>query len=383
VKIATIAPLSYTAGKLEYFQFIRGGIGADFHQEPKFFVYADGSVLLYWMAYDANETSSHAVKLFSVSKDQGLTWSAPQMFMADFLGGVPYFVFMQALKGTGKVLMMWGRSRHKVVEEGGEKHLATGVSNYFKSQTRVFLRHSVDGGRTFEESRELPYPLIMGGKELPGVGMYGGLCDLIQLESGRIVAGFQMLDPVLSDAVKGVQHYTLVFLYSDDEGVTWGRGNEVTVSSARGAMECQIVETGRDRLLCLFRTKVGAVCQTVSEDGGKTWGAAEATALPSPESMVRLIKLRSGNLLVVWNNVSSTTQHPRHPMVAALSKDGGKTWGNAKVIGTETGQNQLSNHGMVQLADGRILLGISHYRAVKPKTSDLDLAIFDEGWLEG
>ena len=52
-----------------------------------------------------------------------------------------------------------------------------------------------------------------------------------------------------------------------------------------------------------------------------------------------------------------------------------------KVIADETGSNQLSNHGLIQLNDGRILLGISHYRNVQPMTSDLDLAIFDERWL--
>ena len=31
MKIARIAPLTYTPGMLEYFQFIRGGIGADYH----------------------------------------------------------------------------------------------------------------------------------------------------------------------------------------------------------------------------------------------------------------------------------------------------------------------------------------------------------------
>jgi hypothetical protein len=51
------------------------------------------------------------------------------------------------------------------------------------------------------------------------------------------------------------------------------------------------------------------------------------------------------------------------------------------VIADELGENQVSNHGMIQLDDGRILLGINHYRAVHPTTSDLDMAIFDETWL--
>ena len=44
MKIATIAPLSYTPGKLRYYQFIRGGVGADYHQEPKFYQYPDVAI---------------------------------------------------------------------------------------------------------------------------------------------------------------------------------------------------------------------------------------------------------------------------------------------------------------------------------------------------
>jgi hypothetical protein len=51
------------------------------------------------------------------------------------------------------------------------------------------------------------------------------------------------------------------------------------------------------------------------------------------------------------------------------------------MIADETGTNQLSNHALAQLDDGRILLGISHYHDIRPMTSDLDLAIFDEEWL--
>jgi len=95
-----------------------------------------------------------------------------------------------------------------------------------------------------------------------------------------------------------------------------------------------------------------------------------------------MIKLQSGKLLVVWNNVSSTTQEPRHPLAATISTDGGKTWSEPRIIADETGPNQLSNHSLIQIEDGRILLGISHYRAVRPYTSDLDVALFDEQWVQ-
>ena len=120
---------------------------------------------------------------------------------------------------------------------------------------------------------------------------------------------------------------------------------------------------------------------TTSHDGGETWSASAPSPLPAPESMARMIRLKSGHLLVVWNNVSSTTQQPRHPLAAAISRDGGGSWSDPKIIGDEVGANQVSNHGIVQLDDGRILAGISHYRATRPMTSDLDMAVFDEEWV--
>ncbi|HCU35461.1 MAG TPA: hypothetical protein DGT21_08375 [Armatimonadetes bacterium] len=170
-------------------------------------------------------------------------------------------------------------------------------------------------------------------------------------------------------------------MISDDGGDGWRRSGEITVDTPRGVMEMQIVETAPDQLFCLFRTKGGCLHQTTSADGGETWSASKPSPLAAPESMSRMIRLQSGNLLVVHNNVSSTTQHPRYPLVAAVSRDGGQSWGEPLLIGTETGSNQLSNHGLIQFDDGRILLGISHYRDVRPMSSDLDMAIFDEEWL--
>ena len=213
--------------------------------------------------------------------------------------------------------------------------------------------------------------------------MYGSADALMQMQSGRIVAVFMFMDPERSDVKEQIQHYTQACMLSDDGGHTWTRSNEIVVDIPRGAMEAQIVETEPDRLLCMCRTSTGYVYQSVSEDGGKTWGKSEPTSLPSPESMMRMIKLRSGKLLVVWNNTSSTTQEPRHPLAASLSSDGGRSWSKPKIVADEIGSNQLSNHGLTQLDDGRILLGISHYRNVRPMTSDLDMAIFDEEWLQG
>jgi hypothetical protein len=380
MRIAHIAPLSYTPGALEYASFIRGGTGADYHQNPEFFQYASGDVIMHWNTYDFDECSNDTVRLYSVSRDLGLNWTDPQVYTADRPGGSPYFILMLGLKGGAEVLTVLVRTVMHEIGVDQSRRVATAGSDYFKSRSRVYVRRSTDGGRLFDHGSELPYEEITGGKVLPEVGFYGSVDNLIQLESGRVVAAFTFMDPSRSDPRSGRQHYTGVCLLSADGGRSWRRSDEIVADTDRGVMEPQIVETSPDRLFCLFRTKGGYLYQTVSEDGGATWRIPGPSPLPSPESMPRMVKLQSGNILTVWNNVSSVTQHPRHPLVASLSSDGGRTWRTPRVIRNETGTNQLSNHNVIQLDDGRILVGISHYHDTRPMTSDLDMALFDEQW---
>jgi len=376
MKIARIAPLAYRMGYLEYFQFIRGGVGADYHQSPSFYQFPNGDLMCYWYAYDFDECSPNGITLYSVSRDRGLTWADPQVYMADYPGG-PLGGPILRLRDGGQTLMFVGQTGHEL-EVDEERRVATAGMDYFKARTHIFIRRSADGGKSFDHGEEIPYKEFTGGKSLPGGGCYASVDGLLQLRSGRIVAAFMFMDPARSDGETGRQHYTAACLLSDDGGHTWKRSNEITVDTPRGVMEVQIAETGPDRLFCLFRTKGGYLYQTVSDDAGQTWSASKPSSLPAPESLSRMIKLQSGNLLVVWNNVSSTTQQPRYPLAATISKDGGQTWSQPRVIAEEIGSNQLSNHGLIQLDDGRILLGISHYRDVNPMTSDLDMAIFDE-----
>ena len=382
MKITHIAPLTYTPGKLEYFQFIRGGIGADYHQSPAFYRFPSGKLMVYWHAYDFDECSSNGVLLYCTSDDLGLTWSDPQVYLADYPGGKLMGAEILRLRNRDTALMLYAQTRH-TIQVDHQRRVRTASSDYFQSRTRLFIRHSDDGGEHFGPIEELPYTLVTDGRELPGIGFYGSVDQVLELESGRIVTACCFMDPARADADKGGagQHYTVACLLSEDHGRTWTRGGEITVDTPRGVMETQIVETEPERLFCLFRTQGGYLYQARSQDGGQTWSASQRSPLPAPESRARMIKLQSGNLLVVWNNVSSTTQDPRYPLAATISTDCGKTWREPSIIADETGSNQLSNHNLTQLEDGRILLGISHYRTVRPQTSDLDVALFDEQWL--
>jgi Neuraminidase (sialidase) len=358
MKIANIAPLRYSPGKLEYFSFIRGEVGASHHQCPGIYPFSDGRIMMLWFAYDIHECSGDGVCLYSVSEDLGTTWTDSQVFfkLPDSLNEAKLI----QLRGSEKVLLFLRESHYEGYEVDEERRIFTKWADYSRTRSRLIFRESTDLGRTWNFGKEFP----------------GGCFEISQIESGRILVSS------VRPMEEKEQFYGASFFYSDDEGNTWKNSNDIIVPEKRGAMEPTFAEVAPNKIYCLLRNKSGYLYESISEDGGATWQAARKTQIPAPESMSRLLKLQSGNILLVWNNTSSTSQRPRHPLVAALSGDGGQSWSKPKIIADETGLNQLSNHGIAQLNDGRILLGISHYHAIQPPFSDLEMAIFDEDWLK-
>ena len=120
--------------------------------------------------------------------------------------------------------------------------------------------------------------------------------------------------------------------YSDDGFKTWKKSTEMT-APGRGAHEPTIVELEDGRLLCMLRTTTGCLYRAESEDRGETWSTPEPTEFPAPDAEPLITRIPStGDLLLVWNNVSSTSNWPRTPLTAAISKDEGRTWGEFRDI---------------------------------------------------
>jgi hypothetical protein len=289
-------------------------------------------------------------------------------------GAVVSHVFRTGLRDSDQVLMVNREGTYVGAKIDPVTRRVLKWADYAQSTTRIILRASRDDGRTWSFGMEIPPELIVPGYEPP---FYGAPEDLLQLENGALLMAVCFLPPDKRDP----QHYDVAFLHSRDEGSTWERTHILTVPEERGAMEPTIVELARDQLYCLLRTKSGYLYETTSSNGGSTWTPPAKTAIPSPEAICKLLKLQSGRVMLVWNNTSSTTQRPRYPLVCALSEDGCRSWSAPRIIATESGLNQLSNFGVTQLRDGRILLATSHYHAIPPTTSDIDLALFDEAWI--
>jgi predicted neuraminidase len=92
--------------------------------------------------------------------------------------------------------------------------------------------------------------------------------------------------------------------------------------------------------------RIGRICSADSGDYGRTWSGARATGLPNPNSGIDCVKLRSGAIVMVYND---STAH-RSPLSVAASSDGGETW--KKILDLETADGEFSYPSVIQGLDG-------------------------------
>src|SRR5260370_32274351 len=84
-----------------------------------------------------------------------------------------------------------------------------------------------------------------------------------------------------------------------------------------------------ERLVCYCRRggdykprQDGYLVRAESLDGGRTWSAGADTVFPNPNAAVDFLRLRSGHLLLIYND----SMNRRTPLTAALSLDQDKSY---------------------------------------------------------
>ena len=108
-----------------------------------------------------------------------------------------------------------------------------------------------------------------------------------------------------------------------------------------------------------------------SHDGGATWANGRDSAFPNPNSAVEFLKLRSGALLLVYND--SMTR--RTPLTAALSLDADKSYPYRRNLAE--GQNSFAYPIGFQAADGLI-----HIVYTSDGRTVINHAVFSEEWVK-
>ena len=285
------------------------------NSEGAFATLRSGRIIFCYSAYYGGKGEDHGpARLAQIhSDDQGATWSAPKT----------------VVENEGRYNVM---SVSLLRAASGKLHLTYLVKNDWLD-CRPYLRTSEDDGATWSQPR-----LIM---QAPGYFVVNN-DRLIQTAKGRLII------PVAFHRSRGQEPTSsrsfdaraiALWICSDDDGISWQESANwwaMPIRSGSGLQEPGVVERADGSLFSWARTDAGFQYGCESKDGGKTWGAPTPTTLASPVSPASIKRIPgSSELLAVFNDHSGRVpflKGRRSPLVAAISKDGGATWGSPKVL---------------------------------------------------
>ena len=144
-----------------------------------------------------------------------------------------------------------------------------------------------------------------------------------------------------------------VHMYYSRDLRHWQRSASIEDPLGLGAIQPCLFLLSDGTILALCRTRRGIIARSLSDDGGQTWSALEATTLPNPNSGIDGITLHDGRLLLAYNDSS---KH-RTPLVLAVSQDQGAYW---RKVHTLTKQPQACTYpAIIQSANGLVHIAYS------------------------
>jgi len=147
------------------------------------------------------------------------------------------------------------------------------------------------------------------------------------------------------------------FEYTSDYGHTWTKSADINDGKIVSAIQPSILKYKDGRYQVLCRSMNRTINESWSTDGGKTWSAMTASALPNNNSGTDAVTLKDGRQLLVYNHVKPADSLPRGkgartPLNVAISKDG-KKWYAALIL-EDSPISQYSYPSVIQTKDGMV-----------------------------
>ncbi len=300
------------------------------YSEGSVLVRRDGSLLYATTEFQGGGSDFARARIIAVASfDGGRSWSSPRV--------------LQENVGRQNVMSATLRRLKPDTPFSGPIGLFYLVKNS-PSDLRAYLRISTDEGATFGE------PICV--TDDPGYHVLNN--DRVTvLSTGRIVVPVASTD----DVQKGGRFVSACY-FSDDGGQTWTRSEDEVSYPSRGAMEPEVLERQDGALLMHFRTQLGHIAVSESNDGGDTWSEGRSWGVRAPEAPATLRRIPStGDLLLIWNDTFREGEGHggrRTPMTAAVSTDEGRSWSFRRDI--ETDPQKTYAYTSITFHEGRVLL---------------------------
>jgi predicted neuraminidase len=170
---------------------------------------------------------------------------------------------------------------------------------------------------------------------------------------------------------------TSLFLRFHPRTKTWSESGRIR--SPRGNIQPAVVQTGENDLIAYCRRgggygpkEVGYLVRSESHDGGRTWSEGVDSRFPNPNAAVDFLKLKSGRLLLIYND----SMTGRSPLTAAFSADTDQTWPKKRNIAE--GRGDFAYPSAFQARDGKI-----HVVFTSDRRTVIRHAVLDEEWVSG
>jgi predicted neuraminidase len=175
----------------------------------------------------------------------------------------------------------------------------------------------------------------------------------IRLRDGAILAGTSVESGYDRTTPPGAPYraWSAWVERSEDGGATWRKYGPITVPGENfGVIQPTLWQTdsGAIRMLMRSTARIGAVCESLSSDGGRTWTPARPLALPNPNAGLDAVKLADGRVVLIYNHIRSG----RSPIHLAVSQDDGESWLDPEIL--EEGPGEFSYPAAIQGRDGSL-----------------------------
>lgn len=172
----------------------------------------------------------------------------------------------------------------------------------------------------------------------------------------------------------GPDSTSMVFLF-DPKTKAWTEGGRIR--SPRGNIQPAVARLADGSLLAYCRRgggygpdEVGHLVRSTSRDGGRTWGPGVDSRFPNPNAAVDLLRLKSGQLLLLYND----SMTGRSPLTAALSPDDDASWPHRRNVAE--GRGDFAYPSGFQARDGSI-----HVVFTSEGRTVVNHAVFGEDWV--
>jgi predicted neuraminidase len=160
--------------------------------------------------------------------------------------------------------------------------------------------------------------------------------------------------------------------FAHDGGARWTWSAPVPTL---GVIQPSVVKLAGGRLAAFFRDArgTGQIARSDSADGGRTWSEAVPSGLPNPSGGIEALVLRSGALVVVYND---HTGRERDRLAISLSSDEGRTWTARRQLVHAPGE-RFDYPSIIQAREGALHVTFSdNLKTIRHMS-------FSEAWVRG